>query len=657
MDMALMCLQGSAMIVVVLIVRALFLHRLPKTAFMALWVIVLVRLLVPISIPAPANVWSMIEDGLVNAGIEAAATLEEPVDAAAGPSDPSEASPSTGLRSDPASGGTFPGTDAATQEDAGAAPSPTGAAAPGWIGVVNFVWIGGCVAVGAFMLAGYLRHARRFAAAVPVTRGEAREWLAAHPLRRPLQIKETAVPSPLTVGVFRPVILVPYDFDWNDPARSALVLEHEFVHVARFDNALKALLALAACTFWFNPLVWAMYACANRDIELSCDERVARKLNGQGRSSYAHALIDAASKQTSIGPAFSAFGKSAIEERVTALAKVRFRTAKGLAATICLAVAMVAAFVTTAPASWEGPLAQTDGDTLAQVDEKKIESTDPSLFYATYSIEGGIRLIAPHYTVDMPRSAFAGEPVFSYEPAGSEAVRSDARDVLTVSDSATGEVLWVVYTVHWDHASGAFLDSMMDSDGYACINAGSSVGETTSGKMVVLGAPASEATTDDALRDGFSGGRFPTVRAEGLYAKVWGLPSVTDVDATLLKQADRRAFGTYAVAEENGTRIVTEDFSVLVPTAYPADELAVRYEEWDGANGKTRHRLSIALPDGHRFVAESAPDGAERSPAAVMVPMSASASQGGGTAVSVSSLSSDTGPADLQVFAGWVEAA
>ncbi len=656
MDMALMCLQGSAMIVVVLIVRALFLHRLPKATFMALWVIVLVRLLVPISIPAPANVWSMIENGLMNAGIEAAATPEEPVDAAAEPSDPSEASPSTGLRSDPASGGALLGADTAVQEDAGAVPSPTGAAAPGWIGVVNFVWIGGCVAVGAFMLAGYLRHARRFALAEPVACAGARQWLAAHPLRRPLRIKAAAVSSPLTVGVFRPVILVPYDFDWNDPTRSALVLEHEFVHVARFDNALKVLLALAACTFWFNPLVWAMYACVNRDIELSCDERVARKLNGQGRSSYAHALIDAASKQTSIGPAFSAFGKSAIEERVTALAKVRFLTAKGLAATICLAVAMVAAFATTVPASWGLPLAQT-GDGLAEIDEKKIASTDPSLFYATYAIEGGIRLIAPHYTVDMPSSAFAGEPVLSYEPAGSQAVRSDARDVLTVADSATGEVLWVIYTVHWDHASGAFLDSMMDSDGYACIHAGSSVGENTSGKMVVLGAPASETTTDDALRDGFSGGRFPTVRAEGLYAKVWGLPSVTDVDATLLKQADYRAFGTYAVAEENGTRIVTEDFSVLVPAAYPADELAVRYEEWEGADGKTRYRLSIALPDGRRFVAESAPDGAERSPDAVMVPMSASASQGDGTAVSVSSLSSDTGPADLQVFAGWVEAA
>lgn len=75
------------MIVVVLIVRALFLHRLPKAAFMALWLVVLVRLLVPVSIPAPANVWSMIENGLMNAGIEAAATPEEPVDAAAEPSD------------------------------------------------------------------------------------------------------------------------------------------------------------------------------------------------------------------------------------------------------------------------------------------------------------------------------------------------------------------------------------------------------------------------------------------------------------------------------------------------------------------------------------------------------------------------------------------
>lgn len=654
MDMALMCLQGSAMIVVVLIVRALFLHRLPKATFMALWVIVLVRLLVPISIPAPANVWSMIENGLASVGVEAAAPVGESIPAT-GAADPSEVAAAT-FDAGSATKGPLPNAEAGESADAAASVAADTASAPSWVDAVRLVWIVGFVGVGAFMLASYLRHARRFALAEPVACAGARQWLAAHPLRRPLRIKAAAVSSPLTVGVFRPVILVPYDFDWNDPTRSALVLEHEFVHVARFDNALKALLALAACTFWFNPLVWAMYACVNRDIELSCDERVARKLNGQGRSSYAHALIDAASKQTSIGPAFSAFGKSAIEERVTALAKVRFLTAKGLAATICLAVAMVAAFATTVPASWGLPLAQT-GDGLAEIDEKKIASTDPSLFYATYAIEGGIRLIAPHYTVDMPSSAFAGEPVLSYEPAGSQAVRSDARDVLTVADSATGEVLWVVYTVHWDHASGAFLDSMMDSDGYACIHAGSSVGENTSGKMVVLGVPASEATTDDALREGFSGGRFPTVRAEGLSAKVWGLPSVTDVAATLLKQADYRAFGTYAVAEENGTRIVTEDFSVLVPAVYPADKLAVRYEEWEDADGKTWYKLSIALPDGHRFTAESAPDGAERSPNAVMAPMSASASRGDGMAVSISSLSPDTDSADLQVFAGWIEVA
>ena len=112
-----------------------------------------------------------------------------------------------------------------------------------------------------------------------------------------------------------------------------------------------------------------------------------------------------------------------------------------------------------------------------------------------------------------------------------------------------------------------------------------------------------------------------------------------------------------AVAEENGTRIVTEDFSVLVPAVYPADKLAVRYEEWEDVDGKTRYKLSIALPDGHRFTAESAPDGAERSPNAVMAPMSASASRGDGMAVSISSLSPDTDSADLQVFAGWVEAA
>lgn len=56
-----MCLQGSAMTIVVLTLRALFFKRLPKAAFYALRLVVLVRLLVPVQIEAPFNAWTMLD--------------------------------------------------------------------------------------------------------------------------------------------------------------------------------------------------------------------------------------------------------------------------------------------------------------------------------------------------------------------------------------------------------------------------------------------------------------------------------------------------------------------------------------------------------------------------------------------------------------------
>lgn len=55
------------------------------------------------------------------------------------------------------------------------------------------------------------------------------------------------------------------------------VFAHEYVHIRRFDSITKLVLITALCMHWFNPLVWAMYVLANRDIELSCDEAVIHK--------------------------------------------------------------------------------------------------------------------------------------------------------------------------------------------------------------------------------------------------------------------------------------------------------------------------------------------------------------------------------------------
>ena len=99
------------------------------------------------------------------------------------------------------------------------------------------------------------------------------------------------ISSPLTFGVLRPVILVPKKTDWTDETALRYVLEHEFVHIQRFDVLSKLLLIAAVCVHRFNPLVWVRYVRANRDLELSCDETVLRRFGGDVRAAYARVLI------------------------------------------------------------------------------------------------------------------------------------------------------------------------------------------------------------------------------------------------------------------------------------------------------------------------------------------------------------------------------
>ncbi|MFR7742749.1 MAG: M56 family metallopeptidase [Acutalibacteraceae bacterium] len=120
------------------------------------------------------------------------------------------------------------------------------------------------------------------------------------------------------------------------------MLEHEFVHIQRFDVLSKLLLIAAVCVHWFNPLVWVMYVLANRDLELSCDETVLRRFGGDVRAAYARVLIRMEAARGGFAPLCNHFGKNAIEERITAIMKTKRITIVSLG----LAALLVAGTVT-----------------------------------------------------------------------------------------------------------------------------------------------------------------------------------------------------------------------------------------------------------------------------------------------------------------------
>ena len=91
---------------------------------------------------------------------------------------------------------------------------------------------------------------------------------------------------------------MPETTKWEEGRELPYVLEHEFVHIRRLDGATKFVLIVGLCIHWFNPLVWAMYVLANRDLELSCDETVVRRFGEDSRACYTRTLIHMEEKKS-----------------------------------------------------------------------------------------------------------------------------------------------------------------------------------------------------------------------------------------------------------------------------------------------------------------------------------------------------------------------
>lgn len=110
--------------------------------------------------------------------------------------------------------------------------------------------------------------------------------------RCPVLYRSERVGTPMLLGLFRPVVLVPVGEPDQDGV--SLMLRHELTHLRRHDVACKLLFQLACILHWFNPLVWWMGREAGRNLELCCDEDVVRGKDGAFRRSYGEVLLKTA---------------------------------------------------------------------------------------------------------------------------------------------------------------------------------------------------------------------------------------------------------------------------------------------------------------------------------------------------------------------------
>ena len=318
MNLLQMSFSGAAFITAVVLIRAVAINKLPKKTFLVLWELVMLRLLIPFSIPSMFSIYTLITHSI------SSTTL-----------------PEVGTNYNiPTMQGLFVTTQGAVQSPADISPS---------VSMWFLVWCAGIILTTLFFVISYLRCLTEFRTALPVHNHYIEKWLAERPLKRPILVRQSdRISAPLTYGIFRPVILMPKKMDWNNEKQLQYVLSHEYVHIYRYDTVTKLIATLALCIHWFNPFVWVMYLLFNRDIELACDESVIRQFGEKSKSAYSLMLINMEAAKSGLLPFCNNFSKNAIEERITAVMKIKKTSLLAICIAAILIIGVTTAFATSA---------------------------------------------------------------------------------------------------------------------------------------------------------------------------------------------------------------------------------------------------------------------------------------------------------------------
>ena len=348
MSLLQMSFLGTVIILLIVVLRAVLINRLPKKTFLILWWIVLIRLLVPFSIKSVTSIYSLLQS--IYSDINPVRTAQT-----------TTFLPIHGNMPEIANGLS----EAMVQRTES-------------ISILSVIWLAGLLLCFGFFAVSYIKCYREFRFSLPVENDILEAWKEKHPLKRSLSIRQTeTIAAPLSYGVIRPVILMPKNTEWKNIYQLRYVLEHEYVHIRRLDMLTKLIMIAAVCIHWFNPLVWVMYILFNRDLELSCDETVVRRFGMDIKSVYATALISMEEKKSGLTPLCNSFSKNAIEERIRAIMKIKKTSKFAVIISAVLVICVTGGFATSASSlEKKTETAQENGETTVALNEVNIREDE-----------------------------------------------------------------------------------------------------------------------------------------------------------------------------------------------------------------------------------------------------------------------------------------
>ncbi len=326
-------LTSSALILALLALRQLFRRTVSRRMQYALWLLVLVRLLVPVNVGTLAH-------NVLSAAAPVQTVVEERLDTPVlyvqdgTERRPAQLLPGKESQGDPQS----PPSDAAQSALADEYYTVT----PTYRTVtlseaLTYVWYAGMVGVGAWFLFTNLRFARALRKARTPYRVEG--------CRYPVYLV-SALPSPCLFGVLRPAVYL-NEKALQSPDALRFVLAHEQTHARHLDPLWSLLRGVCLTVYWFDPLVWLAAVLSREDCELACDEGTLRALGADERAAYGKTLLTLVPvcdkpQNPLLGATTMTSGKRSLKERITRIAENRQTKAVAVFAAVALAALVCA---------------------------------------------------------------------------------------------------------------------------------------------------------------------------------------------------------------------------------------------------------------------------------------------------------------------------
>ena len=266
--------SSSVLILVVIALRYVLRGKLSLRMQYALWLLVLVRLLVPVSFGAS-------DLSVMNAVPERAPTVQQGTYKQDIIGERNDAPTNAGTVGVPAQSMSEAAPPDLVQNVTTATVTAPTVEKTDWARIAKTVWLAGAAALGLVFLAVNLRFGKKLRR----SRERVEETDACLPV-----YESGETDTPCLFGVAKPSIYVTPDTR-TEAETLRYALAHEQTHYRHGDNLWAVLRGVCLALHWYNPLVWWAAELSRRDAELACDEATIRRIGESERAAYGRTLI------------------------------------------------------------------------------------------------------------------------------------------------------------------------------------------------------------------------------------------------------------------------------------------------------------------------------------------------------------------------------